>query len=46
MNSELLIILLLLAAAIVMFAMNRPRVDAVALHCNGGAAIYRRHHRE
>ena len=31
MNSDLLIILLLLAAAIVMFAMNRPRVDAVAL---------------
>ena len=31
MNSDLLIVLLLLGAAIVMFAANRPRVDAVAL---------------
>ena len=31
MNSDLLIVLLLLGAAILMFAVNRPRVDAVAL---------------
>lgn len=31
MNSELLIILLLLCSAIVMLALNKPRVDAVAL---------------
>ena len=31
MNAELLTVLLLLGAAIVMFAINRPRVDAVAL---------------
>jgi di/tricarboxylate transporter len=31
MNGELLIVLLLLAAAIAMFAMNRPRMDAVGL---------------
>jgi di/tricarboxylate transporter len=31
MNSDLLIVLLLLGAAILMFALNRPRVDAVAL---------------
>ena len=31
MNTELLTVLLLLGAAIVMFAINRPRVDAVAL---------------
>jgi len=30
-NSELAIVLLLLAAAIVMFAINKPRMDAVAL---------------
>jgi di/tricarboxylate transporter len=30
-NNELLIVLLLLAAAIAMFAMNRPRMDAVGL---------------
>jgi di/tricarboxylate transporter len=29
--SELLIVLLLLAAAIIMFAINKPRLDAVAL---------------
>jgi di/tricarboxylate transporter len=31
MTTELLLVLLLLAAAIVMFAINKPRVDAVAL---------------
>jgi di/tricarboxylate transporter len=31
MNSDLLIVLLLLGAAVVMFALNKPRVDAVAL---------------
>ena len=31
MNADLLIVLLLLGAAILMFAVNRPRVDAVAL---------------
>lgn len=31
MNPDLLIVLLLLGAAILMFALNRPRVDAVAL---------------
>jgi di/tricarboxylate transporter len=31
MSADLLIVLLLLAAAIVMFAINKPRVDAVAL---------------
>src|SRR5262245_12330530 len=31
MNSDLAIVLVLLAAAIAMFAMNRPRMDAVAL---------------
>jgi di/tricarboxylate transporter len=31
MSNQLLLILLLLAAAIAMFAMNRPRMDAVAL---------------
>ena len=31
MNSDLIIVLLLLGAAILMFALNRPRVDAVAL---------------
>lgn len=31
MNSDLLMVLLLLCAAIVMFAVNRPRMDAVAL---------------
>jgi len=31
MNSDLLIVLLLLGAAIAMLALNRPRVDAVAL---------------
>jgi len=31
MNADLLIVLLLLGIAIVMFAVNRPRVDAVAL---------------
>jgi di/tricarboxylate transporter len=31
MPTELLLVLLLLAAAIVMFAINKPRVDAVAL---------------
>lgn len=31
MTSDLLIVLLLLGAAILMFALNRPRVDAVAL---------------
>jgi len=31
MNSDLAIVLLLLGAAILMFALNRPRVDAVAL---------------
>ncbi len=31
MSSDLLIVLLLLGAAILMFALNRPRVDAVAL---------------
>jgi len=31
MNSDLLIVLALLAAAILMFALNRPRVDAVPL---------------
>src|SRR5215467_13624501 len=31
MNTELAIVLTLLAAAIVMFAINRPRMDAVAL---------------
>jgi di/tricarboxylate transporter len=31
MNTELALVLLLLAAAIVMFAANRPRMDAVAL---------------
>lgn len=31
MNADLLVVLLLLGTAIVMFAINRPRVDAVAL---------------
>ncbi len=31
MNADLLIVLLMLGAAILMFAVNRPRVDAVAL---------------
>jgi di/tricarboxylate transporter len=31
MNSDLLIVLLLLGAAVVMFTLNKPRVDAVAL---------------
>ncbi len=31
MNADLLLVLLLLGAAILMFAVNRPRVDAVAL---------------
>ena len=31
MNADLLIVSLLLGTAIVMFAVNRPRVDAVAL---------------
>ena len=31
MSTDLLTVLLLLAAAIVMFAINKPRVDAVAL---------------
>ncbi|BBO34645.1 SLC13 family permease [Lacipirellula parvula] len=31
MNTELLVVVALLAAAIVMFAINRPRMDAVAL---------------
>src|SRR5262252_5902975 len=31
MNSELAVVLVLLAAAIAMFAINRPRMDAVAL---------------
>ncbi len=31
MTTDLLLVLLLLAAAIVMFAINKPRVDAVAL---------------
>ena len=31
MNPDLLLVLLLLGAAILMFAVNRPRVDAVAL---------------
>src|SRR5262249_58760321 len=31
MNAELAIVLVLLAAAITMFAINRPRLDAVAL---------------
>ena len=31
MNADLLVVLLLLGIAIVMFAINRPRVDAVAL---------------
>jgi di/tricarboxylate transporter len=31
MNSELAIVLILLAAAVVMFAVNKPRMDAVAL---------------
>jgi hypothetical protein len=31
MNPELMVVLLLLAAAILMFALNRPRADAVAL---------------
>jgi di/tricarboxylate transporter len=31
MNTDLLIILLMLAAAVVMFVVNRPRMDAVAL---------------
>ena len=31
MNADLIIVLLLLGAAVVMFALNRPRVDAVAL---------------
>ena len=31
MSAELVIVLVLLAAAIVMFAINKPRMDAVAL---------------
>ena len=31
MSNELAIVLVLLAAAIAMFALNRPRMDAVAL---------------
>jgi len=31
MNTELAIVLLLLAAAIAMFAVNKPRMDVVAL---------------
>ena len=31
MNADLLLVLLMLGAAILMFAVNRPRVDAVAL---------------
>ena len=31
MNPELMVVLLLLAAAVLMFALNRPRADAVAL---------------
>jgi hypothetical protein len=31
MRTELALVLVLLAAAIVMFAINRPRMDAVAL---------------
>ena len=31
MNADLAVVLVLLAAAIVMFAINKPRMDAVAL---------------
>ena len=31
MNPELIVVLVLLAATVIMFALNRPRMDAVAL---------------
>ena len=44
MNIELAIVLALLAAAVVMFALGKPRMDAVALLMLVAAAAHRRHH--